>query len=822
MQLVTGLLDHRFGYPRQCRYLQAVGAAGRPLLYRVHKGDGVAVLHRIQVDVGQPAHQLRQAGQLEVVGGEQGVGANLARQLFGTGPRQREAVVGAGTAANFVHQHQTAGGGVVEDVGGLGHLHHKGGAAGGEIVRCSDAGEDTVDGADAGAVGGDEGTDMGQQHDQRGLAHVGRFTAHVGAGDDQHPPLPLQPDRVGDKGICHHLLHHRMAARLDDDLILVDEGGAAIVEGLGPLGQIGQHVQLRQCGGGILQIAEVGQQSIEQLFVEPFLQRQRLGLGGEYLVLVLLQLINDVAFVVLEGLTADVVGRHQMAVGAAHLDIEAVHLVVTHLEGVDTGQQLLPLLDAGEAGGGAVGQIPQLVQLLIEAVTDDTAIADQHRRYFHHRALQQVEQFREGAGALGQLLHRFVFVVRQQALQLGQLGEGLPQPGEVARTGRAQGETGQYALHIPHLTQQVAQLVVEVLLNELLDGALATFQDHPIADRLVDPALEQAAAHGSGGAIQHLGQGIFIATGQILGQLQIAAGGGIHDDRMIRLLEANVADVGQGGALGIFDVLHQTTGGAQGGLALVDAKAHQILSAELLAEQLASCAQLKLPLRTAAQAAATLDMVQELERFGIEQLCRIGALQLRQQGLFLLELVDEEATRADIHGAIAEAAAIVVNGGDQVVLPLAEQRLVGDGTRGDDADHLALHRPLAGGGIPYLFADSGRFAELHQLGQIALDGVIGHPRHRDGAASRLATFGQGDVEQLGGLSGIVIEQLVEVAHPVEQQDLRVLGLEAKVLLHHRCVGAQIGAGRSAAGLVLCGHVLFQKGPLRASVCGDEP
>ncbi len=74
-----------------------------------------------------------------------------------------------------------------------------------------------------------------------------------------------------------------------------------------------------------------------------------------------------------------------------------------------------------------------------------------------------------------QLLHRFVLVVRQQALQLGQLGEGLTQAGEVARAGRAQGETGQHPLHIADLTQQVAQLVIEVLLDELLDGALATF-----------------------------------------------------------------------------------------------------------------------------------------------------------------------------------------------------------------------------------------------------------------------------------------------------------------------------------------------------------
>ena len=129
----------------------------------------------------------------------------------------------------------------------------------------------------------------------------------------------------------------------------------------------------------------------------------------------------------------------------------------------------------------------------------------------------------------------------------------------------------------------------------------------------------------------------------------------------------------------------------------------------------------------------------------------------------------------------------MVDGGDQVVLSLREQRLVGYCARGDDANDLALHRPLAGGGIPHLLADGGGFTELHQLGQIALDGVIGDARHGNGAARGLAALGQGDVEQLGRLAGIVIEQLVEVAHPVEQQDLRVLGLEAKILLHHRCV-----------------------------------
>jgi hypothetical protein len=38
-----------------------------------------------------------------------------------------------------------------------------------------------------------------------------------------------------------------------------------------------------------------------------------------------------------------------------------------------------------------------------------------------------------------------------------------------------------------------------------------------------------------------------------------------------------------------------------------------------------------------------------------------------------------------------------------------------------------------------------------------------------------------------GALGVFEEQLVEVAHAVEQQHVRMLGLDAQVLLHHRRV-----------------------------------
>jgi hypothetical protein len=60
-----------------------------------------------------------------------------------------------------------------------------------------------------------------------------------------------------------------------------------------------------------------------------------------------------------------------------------------------------------------------------------------------------------------------------------------------------------------------------------------------------------------------------------------------------------------------------------------------------------------------------------------------------------------------------------------------------------------------------------------------------HARHRNRLTGGLTARRQRDVEQARGALRVVVEQLVEIAHAIEQQHVRVLRLEAQVLLHHR-------------------------------------
>ena len=128
---------------------------------------------------------------------------------------------------------------------------------------------------------------------------------------------------------------------------------------------------------------------------------------------------------------------------------------------------------------------------------------------------------------------------------------------------------------------------------------------------------------------------------------------------------------------------------------------------------------------------------------------------------------------------------------DRIAL-LGEQVALGQRARRDDADDLALDRPLGRADLADLLADRDRFAEPDQLGEVAVDRVHRHAGHRDRLAGARAARGQGDVEQAMRALRVVEEELVEVAHPVEEERVGMLGLDAQVLLHHRRVADRLG------------------------------
>ncbi|HLJ43932.1 MAG TPA: hypothetical protein VKT12_06905, partial [Candidatus Binataceae bacterium] len=75
----------------------------------------------------------------------------------------------------------------------------------------------------------------------------------------------------------------------------------------------------------------------------------------------------------------------------------------------------------------------------------------------------------------------------------------------------------------------------------------------------------------------------------------------------------------------------------------------------------------------------------------------------------------------------------------------------------------------------------------------------------------LAALGQHDAKRARRHFGIIEEQFVEVAHPVEQQAVRIGGLDLQILFHHRRdarrrVVRRLGVGWRGNGLLDCHSV----------------
>ena len=199
----------------------AVGAAGRDA---AEEDDLAVLLDGRGVEVVDAGEQVGHGGELVVVGGEDGAGAQarVVVQVLDHGAGDGDAVVGAGAAANFVEHDEAAGGGLGEDGGEFQHLDHEGAGAGGEVVVRADAGEDAVDDADGGAGGGDEAADLGHENDQGDLAQVGGLARHVGAGEDGDLALGGIEDRVvGDEALVLGEFDDGVAAGFDFEGVAV-------------------------------------------------------------------------------------------------------------------------------------------------------------------------------------------------------------------------------------------------------------------------------------------------------------------------------------------------------------------------------------------------------------------------------------------------------------------------------------------------------------------------------------------------------------------------------------------------------------------------
>ena len=230
-----------------------------------------------------------------------------------------------------------------------------------------------------------------------------------------------------------------------------------------------------------------------------------------------------------------------MALAAADLNVIAVDGVIAHLQRVQTGTFTLANFQAVKVVGRAIGQRAPLVQLGVIAGGNNPAVADQHRRRINDRPFQQLAQFAKFTHFFTQHLHRRAVDASQLSAQLWQLLKSMAHTGKVARARGTQRQTGENTFQIADLAQHRLQLGGGILQGA--DGLLTLGKDFCVAHRHMQPAFEHAAAHWGYRAVQHGCQRIFYAPGQVLGNFQIPAGGGVHNNAVLLAVHGDGSNV---------------------------------------------------------------------------------------------------------------------------------------------------------------------------------------------------------------------------------------------------------------------------------------
>ena len=596
-------------------------------------------------------------------------------------------------------------------------------------------------------------------------------------------------------------LDHGMAALLHVEGAAVIDQRPAPAPGDREIGERGSRVERGEGPRGERQRFGARRHLADEIVEHGELEGERLVGGAGDALLEIAERHGGEAHGARHGLAVDEGGVLQQLVGmgAGGLDVVAEHVVVADLQGRYSGVAAIAAFQLDDQPAAVVAQGAQLVEFRRIGRRDEAAVAGEQRQIGGERAGQAIDQLdvmaeiaahaRQPRRQRRQLRRPF-----EQRAQFRRFGQRIADGREIARAAAAEAEARERALEIGHAPQALAQGLAQALVgDEGGDHVLARGDVLRRGQRCRQPRRQQAGAGAGARAVDGGEQRALALAGQAAQQLEVAAGGGVD------LHDRALGDAARGGearqlaGLGQLDIVDQRAGGREFGAgegAEAVERLHAVERLEPAAAVLAVEAgrgqrrQRRLPV------AEQLEMLRLLQQaIGQQQFARLEAGECSRE-IGRLRRLHEEVAGGDIEPGEAEGAAGIGERCQVVVAGGIEQGLLGDRAGGDDADDLAPHdgfgAALAGlVGILHLLADGHLAAAADRLGEIAVERMGGHAAHRNVLAAMLAAPGERDVENGRGLQRILEEQLVEIAHAVEQQTIRMRPLGREILRHRR-------------------------------------
>ena len=525
-------------------------------------------------------------------------------------------------------------------------------------------------------------------------------------------------------------------------------------------------------------------------------------LGAEDPRLVLLELRRHVALGGGQGLPPLVVGGDLGRVGVGDLQVVAEHLVEADLERGNAGALALTLLERGDVLPAAVAERAQVVELAVEARADHATIAEGGRRTI-------LEAAPELGGEIGEqieLVHRIGQGGRRTAVgqrrrgeraepfgHVGQAKKGVAQRAELAGSGPPGRGATRQPLDVPHAIERLAQTAASpTVAHRHLHGVESVRDRGRVAERRQQPLPEEPAAHGRHRRVHRLQQGATARAGaQRLDQLEIAAGHLVEPEKGLAPADEGAAQVGQAGGLELDQIAEQGSRRAdRRRVVRSHAESVERREREPAGELFACEIRIELP----ALAGGPEDAVLEDERaVGGNDDFRRSQTAERLGHPRRVEGLEHEFAGAEIDRRQPRAPRLAADRDQEVVPGAGEPALLKLRARRDGLDDLATHEAARELRVLHLLAHGNAVPGADELTEVVRRGLHRHA----GQGNTIAARGERDLENACRELGVLVEHLVEVADPIEEDGRGMLRLHLPPVLEH-------GRGGRVSGLAAHG------------------
>ena len=377
--------------------------------------------------------------------------------------------------------------------------------------------------------------------------------------------------------------------------------------------------------------------------------------------------------------------------------------------------------------------------------------------------------------------------------------DGVAHGAEVARSAAPERKAGKRAGKIGRRLQRVAEIVPQTrLIGEIGNGIEARVQCLGIGQGTAEPACKLPRPSRGHGTIDGGKEAARACALVRPDQLEIGAGRGIDDKKTPRALfsrrpeQRRLADLrdlhigeqpGERGKLGPGEFAEGVERGDAETVLQRPLAAYGVEMRARARRKRCACF-----LDVAAEHRIARDVVAKQNFAGLEpgKLARkIARARLRGD-----QLPGRDVERGEsVSGLAPFLAGRPEQRGQEIVGAGIEEGLLGEGARRDETHHVAAHhrlRPaLPGlGRVLDLLAHGHAVASRDQALEIIVGGVDGHAAHGDVGAQMLAALGERDPERARGDLGVLEEQLVEIAHAIEQEAIGIGRLDLQILGDH--------------------------------------